>query len=304
MVAPTKGVLMKEKIIYALGFFDGVHLGHQALLTACRQLAERHGCKAGAVTFTTHPDGLVFGKTPALLTTNKDKIRLLTVYGMETVTALPFDKTLMTTPWSDFLQTLVDNGAAGFVCGDDFRFGAGGSGTAEKLAAFCEEKGLPFAVVPEQLLDGERISSTRIRTVLEQGDMAQVNRLLGHPMTITGVVQSGKQLGRTIGIPTANLVLPEGLIVPKFGVYATKVFADGVEYAAITNIGTRPTVSGEGVTVEAHLLDFDGDLYGKEITIAFCAFLRPEQKFDSLDGLKAQITADIARVYAMLKPSP
>ena len=139
---------------------------------------------------------------------------------------------------------------------------------------------------------------------MEQGDLAQVNRLLGHPLTLTGTVQTGKQLGRTIGIPTANLSLPDGLIVPKFGVYATKVVVDGKEYAAITNIGTRPTVNGEGVTVEAHLLDFDGDLYGKAMTVIFLEFLRPEQKFDSMAALKSQIEADIAQVDANLKPSP
>lgn len=295
---------MKQKTIYALGFFDGVHLGHQALLTACRHLADKHDCKAGAVTFTTHPDGLVAGKTPALLTTNEDKKRLLHAYGMDTVVEMPFDRTLMTTPWSAFLEQLVKSGAAGFVCGDDFRFGAGGSGTAEKLAAFCEERKLPYAVVPEQLLDGERISSTRIRAVLEQGNMVQANRLLGHPLFLTGIVQTGKQLGRTIGIPTANLMLPEGLLIPKFGVYACKVEVEGKEYLAVTNIGTRPTVNGEGVTVEAHLLDFAGDLYGKRITVAFCAFLRVEQKFDALEKLKTQITADIAQVRTILKSSP
>jgi len=297
-----KGIPMNEqKTIYALGFFDGVHLGHQALLKACRHLAERYGCKAGAVTFTTHPDGLVSGKTPALLTTNEDKIRLLTAYGMESVLALPFDKKLMTTPWTVFLVQMLEKDAAGFVCGDDFRFGAGGSGTAEKLAAFCEERTLPFAIVPEQLADGERISSTRIRVCLEQGDMAQANRLLGHPHTLSGQVISGKQLGRTIGVPTANLLLPTELIAPKFGVYATKVTVDGKIFAAVTNIGTRPTVEGEGVTVEAHLLDFAGDLYGKEITVAFYDFLRPEQKFANLDELKAQIAEDIAQTQGILK---
>jgi len=297
-----KGIPMNEqKTIYALGFFDGVHLGHQALLKACRHLAERYGCKAGAVTFTTHPDGLVSGKTPALLTTNEDKIRLLTAYGMESVLALPFDKKLMTTPWTVFLEQMLEKDAAGFVCGDDFRFGAGGSGTAEKLAAFCEERTLPFAIVPEQLADGERISSTRIRVCLEQGDMAQANRLLGHPHTLSGQVISGKQLGRTIGVPTANLLLPTELIAPKFGVYATKVTVDGKIFAAVTNIGTRPTVEGEGVTVEAHLLDFAGDLYGKEITVAFYDFLRPEQKFANLDELKAQIAEDIAQTQGILK---
>ena len=159
---------------------------------------------------------------------------------------------------------------------------------------------MPFAIVPEQILDGERISSTRIRASLEQGDLAQVNRLLGHPMILTGTVFSGKQLGRTIGVPTANLLLPPELIVPKFGVYATKVVTDGKAYLAVTNIGTRPTVAGEGITVEAHLLDFEGDLYGKEITVMFYDFLRPEQKFADLDALKTQIAADIAKTRTIL----
>ncbi|MBR2937652.1 MAG: bifunctional riboflavin kinase/FAD synthetase [Oscillospiraceae bacterium] len=292
---------MKERTIYALGFFDGVHLGHQALLRACRELAETHGCRAGAVTFATHPDGLVSGKAPALLTTNEDKKRLLYAYGMDTVVELPFDKTLMTTHWSAFLSQLTEAGGAGFVCGDDFRFGAGGSGTAKKLAAFCEKREMPFAIVPEQILDGGRISSTRIRESLEQGDLEQVNRLLGHPMILTGTVLAGKQLGRTIGVPTANLLLPAELITPRFGVYASKVWADGKDYLAVTNIGTRPTVDGEGVTVEAHLLDFDGDLYGKTITIAFCDFLRPEEKFENLDQLKAQIATDVAKTHKILK---
>ncbi len=292
---------MNQKTIYALGFFDGVHLGHQALLKACRELAQMHGCQAGAVTFTAHPDGLVFGKAPALLSTKEDKKRLLYAYGMDTVVELPFDRTLMTTPWSDFLTQLIAGGAAGFVCGDDFRFGAGGSGTAKELTDFCQSRGLPCAVVPEQMLDGERISSTRIRASLELGDMEQVTTLLGHPYILTGQVMTGKQLGRTIGVPTANLCVPEGLLTPPYGVYACKVRFDGREYAAVTNVGIRPTVSGEGVTVEAHLLDFDGDLYGTEITVAFYKYLRPEQKFDSLEALKAQIAADIAKVRTAWK---
>ncbi len=292
---------MSQKTIYALGFFDGVHLGHQALLRACRELAEAHNCKAGAVTFTAHPDSLVAGKTPALLTTNEEKKRLLYADGMDTVVELPFDRTLMTTPWSAFLEQLIQKGAAGFVCGDDFRFGHKGEGTAEILQAYCRAAGMPFAVVPEQILDGERISSTRIRAALEQGDLEQANRLLGHPYAVTGRVVAGKQLGRTIGVPTANLLLPEGLIAPKFGVYACKVLSEGKEYPAVTNVGTRPTVSGEGVTVEAHLLDFDGDLYGKEITVAFHNFLRPEVKFENLEQLQAQINRDISHVRTVLK---
>ena len=283
---------MDQKIIFALGFFDGVHLGHQALLKACKALAEKHSCRAGVVTFTVHPDALVLGKAPVLLTTTEDRKRLLQAYGAESIWELPFDKEIMTTHWADFLTRLVEAGAAGFVCGEDFRFGAGGNGTAKKLAAFCESRNMPFEVVPEQVLDGGRISSTRIRELLETGEVTAANRLLGHTHILSGIVTEGKQLGRKLGFPTANLPLPEGVLIPKRGVYATKVTVDGKTYAAVTNIGTRPTVNGQGVNAECHLLDFDGDLYGKEITVAFYAFLRPEQKFDSLEELKAQIAAD------------
>lgn len=280
---------MNKKTIYALGFFDGVHLGHQALLAACLRLAEEQSCRAGAVTFRAHPDTLVFGKTPALLNTTDDRNAMLRAYGMDTVAELPFDRTLMATHWSDFLSRLIQDGAAGFVCGDDFRFGAGGSGTAKKLAAFCEKRQLPYVVVPEQILDGSRISSTRIRELLENGQVEQANRLLGHPHVLTGQVIAGQQLGRTMGFPTANLVIPENILVPRLGVYACKARVDGTEYLAVTNIGTRPTVGGKGVLAEVHLLDFDGDLYGKRATVVLYQFLRGEQKFQSLEELQAEI---------------
>ena len=144
------------------------------------------------------------------------------------------------------------------------------------------------------------ISSTRIRGLLEAGDVAAANRLLGPPHILSGIVTAGKQLGRKLGFPTANLPLPDGVLIPKFGVYATKVTVEGKTYPAVTNIGTRPTVNGKGVNAECHLLDFTGDLYGKEITVAFYDFLRPEQKFDSLEALKAQIAADTKSVCTML----
>ena len=291
---------MDQKTIFALGFFDGVHLGHRALLKACRDLAEKHNCRTGVVTFTAHPDALVLGKTPVLLTTTEDRKRLLQAYGAESVLELPFDNKLMSTHWSDFLAQLAQAGAEGFVCGDDFRFGAGGNGTAKKLAAFCESRDMPCTIVPEQVMDGGRISSTRIRELMEAGEVAAANRLLGHCHILSGIVTEGKQLGRKLGFPTGNLPLPAGVLIPKFGVYATKVTVDDKTYAAVTNIGTRPTVNGQGVNAESHLLDFAGDLYGKEITVAFCDFLRPEQKFDSLEQLKAQIAVDIAKASKML----
>ena len=292
---------MRENVIYALGFFDGVHLGHQALLKACRELSREAGCMAGAVTFATHPETLVAGHAPKLIHSVEDRQRLLQAYGMEKLLVLPFDRTLQTTHWSSFLNQLVDAGAAGFVCGSDFRFGAGGTGTAKKLAAFCECHHLACRIVPQQILEGIRISSTHIRQLLEQGDVRRAAVFLGHPHILTGTVVQGRGLGHTIGIPTANLQLGEGVLLPKAGVYACRAAVDGQSYLAVTNIGCRPTVEGHHVTVEPWLLDFSGDLYGKELTLSFHSFLREEQKFPTLDDLKAQILQDADTTRELLR---
>ena len=282
---------MKERTIYALGFFDGVHRGHQALLEACRGLADRYGCRAGVVTFGNHPDTLVQGSTPVLLMTAPDRERILKEkFHMDTVVTLPFDEKLRSMPWLQFLLMLSEQyGAMGFVCGDDFRFGHRGQGNASLLAEYCTVENLPHAVIPEQMVDGRRVSSTYIRGQIESGDMETAVRFLGHPFTIHGKVVHGHQLGRTLGIPTANLLLPKELAAPKFGVYACRAVVDGKSYAAVTNVGTRPTVNGEGVTVEPWILDFEGDLYDREITLEFYKFLRPEMKFPSLAALQAEI---------------
>lgn len=283
-----------NKYIYALGFFDGVHLGHQALLKACRALAEEKGCFSGVITFSGHPQTLISGSQPALLNTDEDRKRLLRTYGADKVVFLPFDESLMKTHWSVFLTQLLEAGAAGFVCGSDFRFGAGGSGTAKKLSAFCESRNLPYSIVPQQMIGGVRISSTHIRTLVESGEMEQAAEFLGHPHILTGKVIPGRGLGHTMGIPTANLEVPAGLALPKNGVYAGSVHTEKGDYLAVTNVGSRPTVEGHHITVEPWILDFDGDLYGKEITLAFCRFLRPEKKFDSLEELKTEIEKNAA----------
>lgn len=282
---------MKNKnTIYALGFFDGVHLGHQALLSQCVRLAEKTGARAGVVTFVGHPDALVRGTSPLLINTYGDRKMLLERYHMDTVLELPFDRALMQMPWKAFFHLLMEeHGAAGLVCGEDFRFGDRGEGNAVLLQEACEAAGIPCCVVPQQTLDGVTISSTHIRSLLEAGEMAEAVRFLGHPHFLTGRVISGRRLGRTLGIPTANLRLPEGTAALRHGVYACKAQVDGKTYLAVTNIGDRPTVGGHHVTVEPWLLDFDGDLYGRELTLAFYAFLRPEQKFASLEELKAEV---------------
>ena len=295
---------MKERTIYALGFFDGVHLGHQALLQACRHMAQRTDCVAGAVTFTSHPETLVRGEAPALINTIADRQRLLLALGMRQIVALPFDQALRSMLWEDFMQMLrQEHGAAGFVCGDDFRFGYRGEGNARVLADYCRENDLPWAVVPAQNCDGIRVSSTHIRALLEQGNMEEACRFLGHPHFLTGTVIKGRQLGRTMGIPTANLALPDGVICPRHGVYACRAIVDGQTYLAVTNIGSRPTVGGHHVTVEAWLLDFAGDLYGKTLALSFHRFLRPEQKFESLDQLQAEIKKNAEETRLFLENS-
>ena len=286
---------MKEKTIYALGFFDGVHIGHGALLNECRKLADQFGCKAAAVTFSSHPDTLVLGKTPGLINTIEDRIRLLKSHGLDEVVVLPFDKKMQSMHWQDFLRLLVESyGAAGLVCGHDFRFGNRGQGNADLLCTYCKEAKLPCAVVAEQKIGEIAISSTHIRSLLEAGKMEEAARFLGHPHILTGEVVSGRKLGRTLGIPTANLSIPEEVVKLPFGVYACKAIAEGNEYLAVTNIGNRPTVGGHRITVEPWLLDFEGDLYGKQLTLSFYRFLRSEQKFPSLDALKEEIGKNAA----------
>ncbi len=284
---------MEEKIIYALGYFDGVHLGHRALLNACREMAQAQMCKAGAVTFLGHPEALLKNMAPSLINTPGDRNKLLRQFHMDTVAELPFDEQLMKMPWQDFLAMLTEHyGAAGFVCGTDFRFGSGGAGTAPDLQRYCRAHNLSCRLIPQQYLDGIRISSTHIRQLLQQGEVAAANRFLGHPHILSGTVRPGKQLGRTIGIPTANLCYPEALLKLPFGVYACFAQVEDRVYTAMTNIGTRPTVAGIGVTVESCLLDFSGDLYGKNLTLSFYEFLRPEYKFPDLSSLQKQVEKD------------
>ena len=290
-----------NKKIFALGFFDGVHRGHRVLLQRCVELAKQLSCGTAAITFDRHPQALFLNTPPALISTVEDRKLLLAYYGMDSITVLPVVKEVMSTDWRIFLEQLLEEGAAGFVCGDDFRFGARGEGNSEKLKQFCLERNMPCIIVPEQTVDGIRISSTYIRSQIETGDMATAVKFLGHPLILTGQVVPGKQLGRRLGIPTANLLLPAGLAVPKFGVYICRARVDGVYYPAVTNVGTRPTVAGEGITVEPWILDFSGDLYGRSITLEFHYFLRPEQKFTDLEALKNQIHADAEHTREYLK---
>lgn len=281
-----------NKRIFALGFFDGVHRGHQTLLGECVRLAGELGCETAAITFERHPHALFRSDVPPLLSTLRDRFRLLQRYGVEHVYPFPVDEKVMSTSWEDFLEQLLQCGAAGFVCGHDFRFGRRGAGDAEKLRQFCEERGLPCVIVPEQMLGGVRISSSYIRKQIGEGDMATAVRYLGHGHMLTGTVVAGRKLGRRLGFPTANIELPEGCIVPRHGVYACRAFVGEKGYMAVCNVGSRPTVEGHQVRTETWILDFSGDLYGQDVTLEFFFFLRPEQRFGSVEELKEAVLRD------------
>ena len=282
----------RNKRIFALGFFDGVHRGHQVLLSECVRLAKELDCETAAVTFERHPQSLFRPDPPPLLTTLQDRFRLLQRYGIRKVFPFAVTEEVMSTPWQDFLEGLMDLGAAGFVCGDDFRFGSRGAGNWETLRQFCRERGLPCVIIPEQTLDDVRISSTYIRRQIESGDMATAVRYLGHGHMLTGQVVTGRKLGHKLGFPTANIELPQRVIVPRHGVYACRAYVGEESHMAVCNVGSRPTVEGHQVRTETWLLDFSADLYGQNVTLEFLRFLRPEQRFGSLEELKAAVLQD------------
>ncbi len=288
--------MAEQKRVIALGFFDGIHIGHGALLERTVQRAKEIGAMPSALSFDVHPDTLVFGKPVPLINSSAGRADLIRrLYGIENVIFIHFDRTVMQMPWQEFVQTLIrDMNAAWVVVGHDFRFGWKGEGTAEKLKDYCAEQGIGCDVIPAVTLEGRVVSSTYIRTLIEDGDMERANAYLGHPHTLVDTVHYGFRLGTKMGTPTINMRFPEGVIVPRHGVYAAKaILEDGSSHMAVTNVGVRPTVSGENrVSVESFILDYSGNLYDREVRVEFYKFLRPEKKFESVDALRDQILAD------------
>ncbi|SFP58808.1 riboflavin kinase / FMN adenylyltransferase [Oscillibacter sp. PC13] len=287
---------MKQKVI-ALGFFDGVHLGHAALLQKTVEEAKRRGCTPAVFTFDRPPKEVVTGVPCPLINSPEDRRELVRrLYGIQDVIMVPFDQEMMTTSWEDFVTKILVGRyhAVHLVAGHDHHFGHKNQGSPELLVKKCAELGLGCDIIPKVEVAGITVSSTYIRQLVELGQIERANRFLGHPHTLSQVVRHGRRIGHTIGIPTVNLVAPPHVLVPSHGVYATMVtLSDGTSYAAVTNVGTRPTVNnGTDITVEAWLLDFDGDLYGQTVRVEFFRHLRDEVRFDSLDALKTQIQSD------------
>ena len=295
--------MSEKKRVIALGFFDGVHLGHQALLRTAVERAAEKDLSSAVFTFDRSPKEFVTGVKVPLLTTNDERrATIQNLFPVDSVIIEPFDEQMMTMPWVDFVLMLAQKYHAGWlVAGHDFRFGHKNAGTPALLCKKAAQLGMGCDIIPAVTLDGETVSSTLIRQLLRDGEMERARQLLGHSYTITGEVLHGKGLGRTIGAPTLNVIPAEGLLIPAYGVYATRVSVAGRQYDAVTNVGVRPTVDENGgVTVESHLLDVSEQLYGKECRVEFVKLLRREQKFADLSALQAQIAKDVADARAVL----
>ena len=294
----------ERKTVIALGFFDGLHRGHAALLRRAQERADALGAESAILTFDIHPDTFVKGAPVELLNSAADRGYIARrFYGMERIFYIHFAADTMRLPWQDFMENVRQSyNAAGFVIGHDFNCGWRGEGTAEKIAAWCAGRGLGCDVIPPVTLRGVTVSSSHIRELIRSGDMVAAADFLGHPHLLTDTVRTGFRIGRTMDYPTVNMRFEDGVLVPPHGVYLSRVrLPDGEERGAVTNIGVRPTFDGDRVTVETHILDYSADLYGKLLCVELLHFQRPERRFDGPEALRAQIAADVAAARAFFK---
>lgn len=273
----------------ALGAFDGLHRGHQAVIRAALEFGKKsefgeENLEAAVFTFDRSPSGA------ASVLTGKDKEHLLREMGVRRLYTVDFPSVRELSAEEFVREVLFARcGAKRLCCGEDFRFGRGAAGDAALLERLCREQGASITVVPPVLDEGEKVSSTRIRQAVERGDIPLANRLLGRPFGFTLEVIHGNHIGAELGTPTINQAIPEGFTLPPFGVYASWVQVEGGFYYGVTNIGVKPTVGSDRVLSETWLPKFSGDLYGREIHLSLLRFIRPERKFPSLDALKDEI---------------
>ena len=292
----------------ALGNFDGVHLGHRAVIQALLSpdeddpSAEDLPLHTTVVSFDPHPQAYFSGQSRSFLTVLDEKVQVLETLGVEQLVLLPFNAALSALSPEAFVEQILVQQlrACKISVGFNFCFGYQRSGTAKDLKQIAARSGIPVFIVAPQALEGVQVSSSEIREALASGDVGRARRLLGRPYSLTGEVVMGQQLGRTIGFPTANLKVSAQKLIPRRGVYRVRV--DGQPFKTpqlgVMNIGSRPTVEGKTETIEVHLLDWSQALYGNTVTVHLEQFLRPEQKFESLDALKVQIQQDCAAARA------
>ncbi|MBQ9764042.1 MAG: bifunctional riboflavin kinase/FAD synthetase [Phascolarctobacterium sp.] len=284
-----------EPCVIALGTFDGLHLGHKDVIGSAKEYASQHGEKLAVFTFSNHPLSLIKPElVPVALLTQEQKHACFEAMGVDLLLDIPFDEALANLAPEEFLQKLSILNFSCLVVGENFSFGKKGAGNIQTLTAFTQEHNCKLIVRPLVSDNQTVISSTAIRHLIAAGEVAKARYMLGRAYTLSGTVVYGNQRGNKIGFPTANLALEAAKIaVPKGGVYAVKVYFDGKCYEGMGNIGKNPTFGDvEEARLEVNIFDFDGNLYGKEITVAFCERIRGEVKFTSVDELVEQIKKD------------
>ena len=275
--------------VIALGTFDGLHKGHMAVLNAALGFG---GLIPIAVTFPEPPKRKISGTFVPMLMTSKQKMAGLREMGFQDIFVLDYDTVHDYSP-KDFLDLLFQKyDVKAMVCGFNYHFGKDGVGDAAFLSEYCHEHGAEAVVVPATQVSGQTVSSSLIRELISTGDVSFANMLLGRPFSFSNEVVHGDERGRILGFPTVNIPLDGQLVMPKFGVYASAVSVDGREYAAVTNIGIRPTFLLEKPLSETYIVDFNGDLYGQKVTVKLLEYMREEKQFDTVEQLKAAIEND------------
>jgi riboflavin kinase/FMN adenylyltransferase len=296
--------LTPGKVCLAIGVFDGIHLGHQRIIQQTINDAHQHDARAVIVTFDKHPHAVVApDRVPPLIYSLPQKVRAVAALGADVLLEIPFHQEFSQQTGEAFIRSLArDLGQIQSICvGADFVFGCKRSGDVPLLRKLGAEMHFQVHGLAAITVDGQTVSSTRIRDAIRLGDFAAASRMLGRAYAIAGKVVAGDQLGQKLGFPTANLDTP-GLLLPPHGVYAARAGLSDKTFNAVLNIGLRPTLQNPSPTprVEVHLLDFSGDLYGQELEITFAGKLRDEQKFSSVEALRAQIQKDVAAASAAL----
>lgn len=283
----------------ALGFFDGVHTAHRAIIETAVRKAETRGLRPIVLTFDKAPSEVLFGSAPPYITTLEEKERLINALGAQ-MRLMHTSRSLLSMTAEEFAEKILvqEYNAAEVTCGFNYRFGSEGCGDTQLLTKLGKRFGFNVTVIGERISGGETVSSSRVRMLISSGRIEEANILLGRNFSISGMVEHGKRLGRTIGFPTANVYPPNGALLPMSGVYETVVDINGERLSAITNTGTNPTVGKETLRTETYIPSADIDLYGKRITVEFVRFIRAEKKFSDLEALKRQIREDLNGIAA------
>jgi len=292
-----------EASTLAIGVFDGIHAGHQALIRSGVQDAHQNGRPSVVLTFDRHPSELLApDKVPGYLTTESQRARLFEALGVDDLLIARFDERFREISPEAFLRFVVCGiiGARAVYVGFDFRFGKNQEGDTKYLRSAPVRCDFEVHVTDPVLVDGEKASSSRIRELLREGDVERASRILGRPYALVGIVVEGQKLGRTLGFPTANLEPAAKVVVPADGIYAVRVIRGPNRHMGACSIGIRPTIGGTARTVEAYLMDFSDDLYGEELEVEFVARLREERKFDSLAAMVQQIGRDVDEARKVL----